>query len=237
MHLQEPGREKYFAPPVAPQDRMRAQNTEAGSELLFDVDLPPQLQPNPPTSGSGAMQFYQLDNETGVLALGSFSGTYSVLETGLLEGLLDLRNRGATKLVVDLTNNGGGYICIANWLHRLIAGSSPKSEPLAGLNTTIRATPIARKIVDKISNEKADPQDRLSYNPLGRKFANNSYIPEFYNWYVTLIMSSATVDQYALPGSLRVSRGSLTAARTHSATRKCASHNDFLDTHTLQHWR
>ncbi|KAH7108013.1 hypothetical protein BKA62DRAFT_680695 [Auriculariales sp. MPI-PUGE-AT-0066] len=179
--LPAPGREQYLAPPVNPADRERAQNVESGSELLFDVVLPPELQPTSPISGSGAMQFYQLDSTTGVLALGSFSGTFSVLESGLLAGLQDLKSRGVTKLVVDLTNNGGGFICIAHWLHRIIAGANPHTVPLAALNTTIRATPLARKIVDKIV-AGGDPSNRLLYNSLGWKAANNTEFPEFYNW-------------------------------------------------------
>ena len=182
ISLPEPGREKYFAAPVAPQDRFRTQNSESGSELLFDVDLPPPLLPGTPTGGSGAMQFYQLDNTTGVLALGSFSGTYSTLQSGLLSGLLNLKSRGLTKLVVDVTNNGGGYVCIAHWLHRLLAGANPKSEPIAGLYTTLRATPVARAIVDRISNDHADPSNFLLYNALGWRDANHTDFPEFYNW-------------------------------------------------------
>lgn len=98
-------------PPVAPQDRFRAQNTLVGDEVLFDIALPPPLVPGPATSGSGAMQFYSLDNTTGVLALGSFSGTYNTLQSGLLSGLQGLKAAGATKLIVDVVR--ASALCLA----------------------------------------------------------------------------------------------------------------------------
>lgn len=71
----------------------------------FDIVLPGPLTPANPTSGSGAMQFFMLDDKkTGVLALGSFSGTFATLESGLLSGLQNLKTLGATQLIVDVVS-------------------------------------------------------------------------------------------------------------------------------------
>ncbi|KZV95737.1 hypothetical protein EXIGLDRAFT_734781 [Exidia glandulosa HHB12029] len=180
--LPEPGREKVFVPPVAPQDRFRPQNTLAGDEVLFDIALPPPLVPGPATSGAGAMQFYKLDNTTGVLALGSFSGTFNTLQNGLLVGLQGLKAAGATKLIVDVTNNGGGFICIAHWLHRIIAGPNPNSVPQAGLDTKARAQQLAKDIVHRIVDDNADPDNNLLNNPLSWNFPNATAMPADFNW-------------------------------------------------------
>ncbi|EJD45414.1 hypothetical protein AURDEDRAFT_165629 [Auricularia subglabra TFB-10046 SS5] len=182
VQLPPPGREATFEPPVAPEDRGRAQNTLSGDELLFDIVLPGRLQPTEPTSGSGAMQFYMLDETTGVLALGSFSGSFANLNNGLLAGLKGLKAKGATRLIVDVTNNGGGFICIAHWLHRLVAGANPKSVPQAGLDGKARAQPLAIKIVDRIVKDNADPNNNLLYNPIGWNFQNGTEFPADFNW-------------------------------------------------------
>jgi len=123
-----------------------------------------------------------LNNNTGVLALGSFSSiSYATLQNSLLYGLTNLTHLGATRLIVDVTNNGGGYICIAHWLHRIISGPRSSTEPNAGLYTEVRAGPLAQAIVKQIA-DGADPDDRLSYNPLSWSFANNTAFPAKYDW-------------------------------------------------------
>jgi len=177
------GRAAVLFPPLSKDDAKRPQNAVVDLDPLVNVDLPPALQPGAPVSGTGSMQFFLLpDNTTGVLALGSFSGlSFATLTNGLYDGLIDLKTRGATKLIVDITNNGGGYICIAHWLHRLIAGPSAATEPIAGLYTTVRGSPLAKKISARIAGG-ADPDNWLNYNPLGRRFENGTDIPEFYDW-------------------------------------------------------
>ncbi|KAI0754235.1 hypothetical protein C8Q80DRAFT_1265903 [Daedaleopsis nitida] len=127
--------------------------------------------------------FYMLDDKkTGVLALGSFSGdSYSALLTNLLKGLQNLKDQGATQLIVDISNNGGGYICVAHWLHRIIVGPKSTSEPQAGLDTATRAGPLAQEIVKNIA-DGADPNHLLLYNSGSWAFANDSAMPFDYDW-------------------------------------------------------
>ncbi|KAG8680915.1 hypothetical protein FRC09_017881, partial [Ceratobasidium sp. 395] len=87
---------------------------------LFDITLPSRLAPPTPVTGSGALQFYMLDDaKTAILALGSFSGSFAGVQQGILDGVNAVKAKGATRLLVDVTNNGGGYICLAAWLHRV----------------------------------------------------------------------------------------------------------------------
>ncbi|KAH7099981.1 hypothetical protein BKA62DRAFT_707898 [Auriculariales sp. MPI-PUGE-AT-0066] len=177
------GRERYFLPEIAPEDSDLPVNVVLSSDKIMNVGLPGDNQPISPTNGSGLVQFFQLDNTTGVLAFGSFQGSTASLQKTLLSGLTDLKNKGVTKLLLDITNNGGGLVCVAYFLHRILAGSRNSTEPLAGMPTALRASPLTRKMVDNILTANVDPDNKSWYNPDGYKFANNTAIPADYNWF------------------------------------------------------
>ncbi|KAF9813253.1 hypothetical protein IEO21_05688 [Rhodonia placenta] len=177
-----PGPQQPFALPRRPRRHLVNELLDATPQQ--DVELPPELTPSSPLNGSaGVAQFYMLnDTETGVLVLGSFAeSAFNVLQESLLVGLLELRERGANRLIVDVTNNGGGYICIAHWLHRIIAGPKDTTIPQAGLQTVTRAGPLAQLIVEEIV-KGADPDGLSLYNPLSWEFANNTPFPATLNW-------------------------------------------------------
>ncbi|RDB24235.1 Peptidase S41 family protein ustP [Hypsizygus marmoreus] len=166
-------------PAVSSEDKRRhAMNVMLDGMPITDIELPTELQPvmSPLNESYSIAQFYMLDDKiTGVLALGSFSAkNFTALGQSLLSGLQELTAKGATQLVVDVTNNGGGYICIAHWLHRIIIGPSDTTEPQAGLDTTTRAGPLAQLIVKRIA-EGGDPQELLYYNPI--QWTNASHLP------------------------------------------------------------
>ncbi|KAJ7167423.1 hypothetical protein C8R43DRAFT_985248 [Mycena crocata] len=176
------------APPSPPSSRKQMLNVIMDTVPFSDVVLPPGLQPAAPAlNGSfGVGTFYmQKDGKTGVLALGSFSGTdFDTMESGLLQGLLTLKGLGATQLIVDVTNNGGGFICVAHWLHRIIVGPKSTTVPQAGLDTKARAGPLAQQIVQRIIDTNADPNQFLLYNPLNWNDADNVQFPATENWLV-----------------------------------------------------
>ena len=150
-----------------------------------NVVLPPELVPTlPPLGGSYSVaQFYYLnETQTGVLALGSFAAaSFTDFQQNLLTGLQNLKASGAKQLIVDVTNNGGGYVCIAHWLHRIIAGTKSTTEPQAGLYTETRAQPLAQAITAAIA-KGADPNFELLYNPINWAFGNNTLFPQNYDW-------------------------------------------------------
>ncbi|KAF5393296.1 hypothetical protein D9757_000663 [Collybiopsis confluens] len=167
-------------PPVPRKEaRKHAMNVLVDALPLTNIALPEVLHPLTPALNESysVAQFYMLkDNTTGILALGSFSAAnFTALQLSLLDGLEKVRSLGATQLLVDVTNNGGGYVCIAHWLHRIIIGSKSTTDPQAGLDTTIRAGPLAQLIVQRIIKDHMDPDTLLSYNPT--QWTNASNIP------------------------------------------------------------
>ncbi|KDR75803.1 hypothetical protein GALMADRAFT_248517 [Galerina marginata CBS 339.88] len=165
-------------PSINPEESRKQMNVILDGVPLTNIDLPEHLQPSMPALNQSysVAQFYMLnDNITGVLALGSFSAKgFDTFGASLLNGLLGLKEKGATRLIVDVTNNGGGYICIAHWLHRLIIGPKESTEPQAGLDTKTRAGPLAQLIVHTIASG-GDPKEMLSYNPI--QWTNASHLP------------------------------------------------------------
>ena len=173
-------------PWISPDDaRKHPLNVILDDTPPSNVVLPPELVPAlPPLGGSYSVaQFYYMnETQTGVLALGSFSAaSFTDFQQNLLTGLQSLKAAGAKQLIVDITNNGGGYVCIAHWLHRIIAGAKNTTEPQAGLYTETRAQPLARAITVAIANG-ADPNFELLYNPLNWAFGNNTLFPQNYDW-------------------------------------------------------
>ncbi|KAI0821900.1 hypothetical protein BC628DRAFT_1328502 [Trametes gibbosa] len=161
--------------PDASVARKHHLNVILDSAPQLDVVLPPGLTPQSPLEGSsGVAQFHMLeDGKTGVLALGSFSASsFDGLSASLLTGLQNLKSQGATQLVVDVSNNGGGFICAAHWLHRIIVGPKATTEPQAGLDTETRDGPLAQLIVKNII-AGADPDVQLLYNPVNWRNASN----------------------------------------------------------------
>ncbi|KAJ3847185.1 hypothetical protein EV368DRAFT_51615 [Lentinula lateritia] len=181
-HSEDPLPIGYFQqqPPIPRKEaRRHPMNVLVDALPLSNIDLPEIMQPSKPALNESysVAQFYMLDdNVTGVLALGSFSAAnFSAFQHSLLDGLVKLKSLGATQLLVDVTNNGGGYICIAHWLHRIIIGSKSTTEPQAGLDTTTRAGTLAQLIVQKIVKDNMDPDALLYYNPT--QWTNASNIP------------------------------------------------------------
>lgn len=165
--------------PVDPREaRRHPMNVIVDAIPPTDIKLPEELQPTTQALNESysVAQFYLLDDEvTGVLALGSFSAqSFETFQSSLLSGLNGLKALGAKRLVVDVTNNGGGYICIAHWLHRIIIGPKESTEPQAGLDSKIRAGPLAQRIVKRIL-DGADPEELLSYSP--QQWTNASHVP------------------------------------------------------------
>ncbi|KAG5639624.1 hypothetical protein H0H81_010826 [Sphagnurus paluster] len=149
--------------------KRHAMNVILDGAPLSDIELPIELNPtaSPLNESYSVAQFYLLDDDvTGVLALGSFSAkNFTAFGLSLLNGLQELRNKGATRLVVDV-----------------IIGPSKTTEPQAGLDTTIRAGPLAQLIAKKVS-EGGDPDELLYYNPTQWTNASHIHFSNSSEWF------------------------------------------------------
>ncbi|KIK68514.1 hypothetical protein GYMLUDRAFT_68368 [Collybiopsis luxurians FD-317 M1] len=177
---------KFQQQPPIPKTVKQRVNVMLDTTPLSDVALPPALTPTSPalTGSFGSGNFYmQNDNKTGVLALGSFSGDdLDTMLNGLLQGLANLKSLGATQLIVDVSNNGGGFICVAEFLHRIIIGPKNTTVPQAGLYTEARDGPLAQMIVQSIIDNNIDPDQALLYNPKNWNNASNVAFAANENW-------------------------------------------------------
>lgn len=110
-------------PKISTQDRrIHALNVLLDTAPQLDIILPPGLTPpNPVVGSSDVSQFFMLDDgKTGVLALGSFSAnSFDGLETSMLNGLLTLKDSGATQLIVDVVR-ADSLSFRPLWSHRVL---------------------------------------------------------------------------------------------------------------------
>ncbi|KAF8745816.1 peptidase S41 family protein, partial [Rhizoctonia solani] len=143
------------------------------------VGLP---QPNLPTqpdviNGTGVIKAYVLpDDKTGVLMVGSFGGDYVGFQNDTLRALSKLKTAKVQQLIVDTTGNGGGYVCLGEFLINALAGTN---FGYAGFESTVRAQPLARKIVESYIEQGID---YMSYSPNQWAFLNNTPQPANYNY-------------------------------------------------------
>jgi C-terminal processing protease CtpA/Prc len=57
--------------------------------------------------------------------VGSFEpDDYNGFQADVDSAVKTMKAAGVKKLLVDLTNNGGGYICLGQFLHQYLAGSN-----------------------------------------------------------------------------------------------------------------
>ncbi|KAF7319487.1 TSPc domain-containing protein [Mycena chlorophos] len=109
--------------------------------------LPPQFEPTLPVQGDneGIMKAYILPgNETGVLFIGSFEGDFDTFQTDIVTAFSIFKNASVSQLIIDLTDNGGGFVCLGQFLHAYLAGTN---FGYPGFQSTNRANPLAQKIV------------------------------------------------------------------------------------------
>ncbi|KAJ1304929.1 hypothetical protein OPQ81_006062 [Rhizoctonia solani] len=143
------------------------------------VGLP---QPNLPTqpdviNGTGVIKAYVLpDKKTGVLMVGSFGGDYIGFQNDTIRALSKLKAANIRQLIVDTTGNGGGYVCLGEFLINALAGTN---FGYAGFESTMRAQPLARKIVASYIEQGID---YMFYSPNQWAFLNNTPQPANYNY-------------------------------------------------------
>lgn len=54
--------------------------------------------------------------------VGSFEGDFNQFQTDTAAAIKQFKASGVTHLLIDLTNNGGGFVCLGQFLHQFLAG-------------------------------------------------------------------------------------------------------------------
>ncbi|PSR81755.1 hypothetical protein PHLCEN_2v6264 [Hermanssonia centrifuga] len=91
------------------------------------VGLPSPFLPTlPPANGStGVIKSFILPSKkTGVMFVGSFEGDFNQFQTDTDAAIKQFQASGLTHLLIDLTNNGGGFVCLGQFLHQYLAGNT-----------------------------------------------------------------------------------------------------------------
>ena len=97
--------------------------------------------------------------------VGSFGGDFLQFQQDTVNAFAAFKDAGVTQLLIDLTNNGGGFVCLGQFLHQFLAGSQ-SGYPFVwsifkqcvlltngflshsrGFQTTQRGNALAQKIV------------------------------------------------------------------------------------------
>ncbi|KAI0634239.1 hypothetical protein C8Q77DRAFT_1110664 [Trametes polyzona] len=116
------------------------------------IGLPSEFQPTlPAVNGSeGVIKSFILpDKKTGVMFVGSFEpDDFDQFQTDVQATVTQFQEAGVSQLLVDLTNNGGGFVCLGQFLHAFLTGTKSLGNfPNAGFQSTNRANPLAQKIL------------------------------------------------------------------------------------------
>ncbi|KAL1948464.1 hypothetical protein VTO73DRAFT_12539 [Trametes versicolor] len=116
------------------------------------IGLPSEFQPTlPAVNGSeGVIKSFILpDKKTGVMFVGSFEpDDFDQFQTDVQATVTQFQEAGVSQLLVDLTNNGGGFVCLGQFLHAFLTGTkSLGSFQNPGFQSTNRANPLAQKIL------------------------------------------------------------------------------------------
>ncbi|KAJ4491905.1 hypothetical protein C8J55DRAFT_502397 [Lentinula edodes] len=112
------------------------------------IGLPPQFLPTAPqVDGSEDVikNFILPDNITGVMFVGSFEpDDFDQFQADTVAAISAFQSAGVSRLLIDLTNNGGGFVCLGQFLFQYLAGSN---IGYPGFVSTNRANLLAQKIV------------------------------------------------------------------------------------------
>lgn len=150
------------------------------------VGLPSQFEPTVPTlNGSeGVIKSYILpDGKTGVMFVGSFEpDDFSGFQTDVQSSFAEFESKGVSQLIVDLTNNGGGFVCLGQFLHAFLVGKKSLGNfQNPGFQSTMRANPLAQKIL--ASDIALGLDDNFSfYTPDNWAFLNDTEMPLTHNF-------------------------------------------------------
>ncbi|TFK31946.1 hypothetical protein BDQ12DRAFT_693246 [Crucibulum laeve] len=140
----------------------------------------PFLPTTPSVNGStGVIKSFVLpDKKTGVMFVGSFEGDFEAFQSDTVAAISAFKSAGVSQLILDLTNNGGGFVCLGQFLHQFLAGSK---FGYPGFVSSNHANPLAQKIVASDIALGLD-QTKAFYAPDNWAFLNDTEMPTTFNY-------------------------------------------------------
>ncbi|KAF9011868.1 hypothetical protein BDQ17DRAFT_793629 [Cyathus striatus] len=146
------------------------------------LGLPDPFHPSvPPVNGStGVIKSFILpDKKTGVMFVGSFEpDDFGSFQTDTVAAINAFKVAGVSQVLLDLTNNGGGFVCLGQFLHQYLAGAK---FGYPGFQSTNRANPLAQKIVAADIALGLDASISF-YTPDNWAFLNDTIMPLDFNY-------------------------------------------------------
>ncbi|KAK9719236.1 hypothetical protein K7432_004930 [Basidiobolus ranarum] len=136
---------------------------------------------NNPIVSTGLLKFYQLDSNTGVLVLPTFSlgdkMTLNEFDTYMERGLDKFKQLGIKKLILDFTNNPGGSICLGYKLVNYLFPQIPRSQLY--YQSDLSRTPLSMELSKRNSiwrcSNYFDPQENVLHGPLSCMLPGMTY--------------------------------------------------------------
>ncbi|KAF8579069.1 hypothetical protein K439DRAFT_1638297 [Ramaria rubella] len=138
---------------VVPELRQPSTKRMRGSildgSLKNAIGLPVPFQPTVPIiagQDDAVKSFILPDGITGVLFVGSFEpNDEQTFEQDIVTSMNTFTQNGVRQLIVDLTNNGGGFVCLGQWLHKFLVGTALVAN--GGFQSSSRANPLAQTVL------------------------------------------------------------------------------------------
>jgi len=91
----------------------------------------------------------------------------------------EFKSSGVTNVLIDVTNNGGGIVCLGLFLHQFLAGTE---IGLPGFQTTLRANPLAQKILKAEIAQGLNSSIAPMYAPDNWRFLNGTEMPKNFDY-------------------------------------------------------
>ncbi|ESK91666.1 peptidase s41 family protein [Moniliophthora roreri MCA 2997] len=150
-----------------------------------NINLPGPFIPNlPQLPGSdGVIKNYVLpDGKTGVMFVGSFSPSgntgFDQFQADVVSAINAFKGAGVSRLLIDLTNNGGGFVCLGQFLFQYLAGAK---IGYPGFESTSRGNELAQEIVSANIALGLD-QTLTFYAPDNWAFLNGTVFPPTFDY-------------------------------------------------------
>ncbi|KAF9256020.1 hypothetical protein L218DRAFT_882730 [Marasmius fiardii PR-910] len=166
-----------------PPKRLQPKASIIDTAHSVNINLPNPFRPNlTEVAGSDhdVLRNYLLpDKKTGVMFVGSFGPLdFDQFQADVVAAIDAFKEAGVTRLLIDLTNNGGGFVCLGQFLFQYLAGSK---IGYPGFVSSTRGNVLAQKII--AGDIKLGVDATLAfYSADNWAFLNGTQMPSNFNY-------------------------------------------------------